>query len=90
MDESTVDYFYGVEPQYAEPGRPPYESEGGFGGWRVRVTGSRRFGNWWLGGFLRYDDISNAVFADSPLVVQDYGVTIGAAIAWIFKSNIDY
>ena len=89
-DASTVDYFYGVEPQYATLNRPPYKGQGGFAGWRVRTTASRRFGNWWLGGFLLYDDISDAVFADSPLVVQSYGTTIGAAIAWIFKSNIDY
>ena len=47
---------------------PPTRRPGGYAGWRATTAFSRRFGNAWLGAFVRYDNLHGAVFAPSPLV----------------------
>ena len=67
---ATTSYFYSVAPEFATATRPAYEAPGGYAGWRAIAAFSRRFGNAWLGAFVRYDDLHGAVFAPSPLVRQ--------------------
>jgi MipA family protein len=86
-DRSYHQYFYGVAPEFATATRPAYEAPGGFAGWRATAAFSRRFGNAWLGAFLRYDDLHGASFAPSPLVQKLTGVTAGFGISWIFATS---
>ena len=81
------DYFYSVDPQFVTSTRPAFEADGGFGGWRFAVGFSRRVGDLWYGGFVRYFDISAAEFADSPLVETQHTLVGGFAIAWILKQS---
>ena len=78
------EYYYGVAPQFATAERPIYSTTGGYAGWRFTTAFSRRIGNAWLGGFVRYDDLHGAVFADSPLVREKRSVTAGFGVSWIF------
>ena len=80
-------YFYGVRDKFANTQRPPFDADSGFGGWRLSLGFSRRVNDIWYGGFVRYIDISNADFADSPLVKQDHSLIGGLAIAWIFAKS---
>lgn len=81
-------YYYQVDPQYATSTRPAYTTYAGYSGSRISISASRRFHRrYWLGLFLRYDTLSGAVFADSPLVKQNYSFTAGLAIAWIFSQH---
>ena len=76
-------YFYSVDSQFATPSRPAYDARGGYGGAQFLMALSKRFPKFWVGGFARYDTLSGAVFADSPLVTSKRYVAAGFAISWI-------
>ena len=77
-------YYYSVSEVDATPERPAYDAQGGYSGYRGEFTFSKRFGSFWLGGFLRYDDLDDSKIDDSPLVSKtDYWMG-GVAVAWVF------
>ena len=80
-------YFYGVAPEFATPERPAYDAPGGYSGWRAIAALSRRFGNLYIGGFVRHDDLRGANFAASPLVRSDHAFTAGFGMSWIFAAS---
>ena len=86
-DRKYHQYFYGVAPEFATPTRPAYEAPGGFAGWRATAAFSRRFGDAWVGAFVRYDELHGASFAPSPLVQKQTAVTAGFGISWIFATS---
>lgn len=86
-DDRYHDFFYEVQPEYASAERAAYSPDGGFGGWRMATGLTRRYGNFWLGAFVRYYDLSDAVFLDSPLVKREHSLLVGFAVAWILQSN---
>lgn len=86
-DDRYHDFFYEVKPEFATSERPAYSPDGGFGGWRMATGLTRRHGNFWLGAFVRYYDLSDAVFLDSPLVKREHSLLVGFAVAWILQSN---
>jgi len=61
-------YYFDVAPQFATASRPSYHAPGGFGGWRLIATTSRRLGVFWMGGFVTADTVRGAVYDNSPLV----------------------
>lgn len=81
-DKRYHNYFYGVAPEFATPQRPAFVAESGFGGAQITVAASRRYQRMWVGAFVRADSVSEAVFADSPLVRQDQTFTAGIAFVW--------
>jgi len=80
-------YYYSVDPRYATPSRPAYSASGGYSGTLALASLSRRFNRIWMGGFIRYDNLSGAQFEDSPLLETDHSLMAGIAIAWIFKQS---
>lgn len=80
-------YFYGVAPQFATPGRPAYEAGGGYAGMQWIAALSKRYPSYWVGGFVRADTLSGAVFEASPLVRQNDSFAAGFAIAWILGKS---
>lgn len=80
-------YFYSVNPAYATAARPPYDARGGFGGIQFVAALSRRFPKFWVGGFVRYDTLDNAVFESSPLVTTRRYIAGGFAISYIFRQS---
>jgi outer membrane scaffolding protein for murein synthesis (MipA/OmpV family) len=83
-DRRYHEHFYGVAPEFATASRPAYDAPGGYAGWRATTAFSRRLGNAWLGGFIRYDDLHGASFAASPLVRREGSLTAGFGVSWIF------
>ena len=81
--EDYHDYYYEVQPAYATAARPTYDARGGNSGSRLTFSASRRFPKFWVGAFARYDNLSNAVFADSPLVKKQESFMVGVGVAWI-------
>jgi outer membrane protein len=77
-------YFYGVAPQFATPERPAYEAGAGYGGVQFITALSKRYHSFWVGGFVRADTLSGAVFENSPLVRQKESFAAGVAFAWVF------
>jgi len=80
-------YFYDVAPEYATPARNAYRTPGGYGGWQAIVAISRRSGQWWLGGFAKYDDVSDARFVHSPLITAHQHWSMGIALSYIFAQS---
>jgi len=80
-------YFYGVDPQFATPDRPAYTATGGYSGTILLASIRRRFRNFWVGGFVRYDILTGAVFDNSPLIKRDYSFMAGLGVAWVFAES---
>lgn len=80
-------YFYGVAPQFATPERPAYAAGGGYAGMQWIAALSKRYPSYWVGGFLRADTLSGAVFETSPLVRQKDAFSVGIAASWIFSRS---
>nr|WP_295777183.1 MipA/OmpV family protein [Rhodoferax sp.] len=81
------DYFYGVAPQYATASRAAYDAKAGYAGMQVLSALWKRFPSFWMGGFLRFDDVRGAVFENSPLVTQKSGVSGGVAMTWVLGQS---
>jgi MipA family protein len=77
------DYYYTVAPQYATPERPAYEASAGFAGTQMVMSLTKRFPRYWTGAYVRYDTLSGASFAASPLVKRNSYWSAGFAVAWM-------
>lgn len=86
-DRRQHDYFYGVAAPYATEARPAFAASGGFAGMQFLSAVSKRFPGYWVGGFLRYDNLSGASFVHSPLVRQRSYFAAGVAVSWILGKS---
>lgn len=86
-DRKQQAYFYDVDSAYATANRPAYAAKGGFAGVQYTAALSKRYPKYWIGAFARYDNLSGASFADSPLVRTKHYVSAGVAISWIFAES---
>jgi len=80
-------YYYGVAPQFATAERPAYQASAGYSGLVTGGSLRRRFRNFWVGAFARYDALEGAVFEDSPLMKRRHYFAAGLAVAWIFAES---
>jgi MipA family protein len=76
-------YFYDVGREDVRPGRPRYKSDSGYSGFSIAGTLQKKLtDNLSLGFYSRWDNISGAVYDDSPLVRRDNNFIIGTALIW--------
>jgi outer membrane scaffolding protein for murein synthesis (MipA/OmpV family) len=80
-------YIYGVDPADTTELRPAYTAHGGYAGSQFIGALSKRFPNYWVGGFVKWDSLHGAAFEDSPLVRDSHNFTAGFAISWIFARS---
>lgn len=80
-------YFYSVNARDARPERREYEASGGYSGAHFLMSLSKRFPQYWVGAYMRYDTLAGATFADSPLVKQQNYVAGGIGIAWLIGES---
>lgn len=81
------EYFYSVAPRFQTAERSAYEAKGGFSGMHMIAAISKLYPRYWVGAYVRYDNLHDAVFADSPLVRQQNYVTGGLGIAWMIGKS---
>jgi MipA family protein len=81
------DYFYSVAQQYATASRPAYQASGGYAGTQFITALSKRYDKFWVGAYVRYDTLSGAVFADSPLVQRNSYWSGGFGISWMIHRS---
>jgi outer membrane scaffolding protein for murein synthesis (MipA/OmpV family) len=87
--ESYHDYYYEVAPQFSISGiRPAYDARGGYSGALAILSLSKRFDHNWFGSFLRYDNLSGAVFEHSPLVRTRHAFMVGFGITWTLDQSL--
>jgi outer membrane scaffolding protein for murein synthesis (MipA/OmpV family) len=84
-DQRYHGYFYDVAPQYATPSRPAYTAPGGYSGSQFIAALSRRFPTYWIGGFMKWDDLEGAAFMGSPLVTRREAFAVGFAVSWVLS-----
>jgi len=86
-DKHYHGYFYDVAPQYATAMRPAYTVGGGYSGTQFILAFNKRHEGYWTGGFMKWDNLKGAVFADSPLVKSKGYFTVGFALTWILDKS---
>ena len=86
-DQPYHQYVYGVAPQYATATRAAYSANGGYSGMQAITALSKRFPSYWVGGFVKWDNLSGAVIADSPLVTRGQAFSVGFSISWILTTS---
>ena len=77
-------YFYGVPVEDERLGRSAYRAQGGFTGMGYMLGLNVHVDRFWLGGFWRGNDMSQAVFKDSPLLETNFSHTFGLMLTWNF------
>ena len=86
-DDAYHDYFYGVTSQYATATRPAYQASSGYSGSRLTLFAKKQFNSFWLGAFIRFDNLNQAAFEDSPLVATHRYHLVGIAATWILNRS---
>jgi len=82
-DSDLNAYFYDVEQEYARDDRHFYASDSGYAGFSLSGWVHKKLtGVLSLGFYSRWDNISGAVYEDSPLVKEKNNFTIGCALDW--------
>lgn len=82
-DSGYNGYFYDVAEDFVRPDRPAYNADGGYAGFSVGVSGSKRLTDTLsMGVYTRWDNIEGAAFEDSPLVKQKNNIFFGAVLTW--------
>ena len=80
-------YYYQVDPEDATAWRPAYDAEAGYGGTRFRTSLYRRDPARLVSFYAVYDNVSGAIFDDSPLVRQQGGFTVGFVVTWFLAQS---
>jgi outer membrane protein len=88
-DRKQHQYFYGVAPSEATPERASYQARAGFAGMQYLIGASRQYERQWVGAFVRYDSLSGATFANSPLVRTKNYFAAGVAVSWILGESAE-
>lgn len=86
-DKRQHAYYYSVTPRQATGWRSAYEADAGYAGMQYLVALSKRFPKYWVGSFVRYDNLSGATFENSPLVRQKDYFAAGIAITWVLGES---
>ncbi len=80
-------YYYDVPVADATASRPAYQSEGGFAGTQWVSGFSRRWGDVWVGAFVKHDVLKGAAYAASPLVQRGSSTAYGVGLSWVFAKS---
>jgi outer membrane scaffolding protein for murein synthesis (MipA/OmpV family) len=86
-DKDFLDHVYAVDASEVTATRSEYAAQAGYNGFRIDFTWSRRFGQFWFGGFMRHDNLAGSVIEDSPLVSQTRSFTAGLSLAWVISEK---
>ncbi len=88
-DATNHNYYYGVDSNYATLDRPAYKTTDGFSGMSYHLALNYHFDQFWLGGFWRGFDMSQAVYKDSPLVETQFSNMFGLTLTWNFMKSVE-
>jgi len=81
-------YYYDVAPQFVTSERGVFESDKGYSGLVTDLAAAWRQGEIIYWAFLRYRNLNNAVFENSPLVEQKDYLLVGAGVTWVFAQSL--
>lgn len=82
-DRQLNQYFYGVSPQLATPGRPAYDARAGLLATRLGASASKdQTPNLRVFGFIRYENYGGSANSASPLFLRSDGTSAGVGMIW--------
>ncbi|MEJ2156083.1 MAG: MipA/OmpV family protein [Desulfobacteraceae bacterium] len=82
-DSLYHNYFYGVPARFATPTRTAYQSDGGYSGLSVSTSLYKELTPVFSVGFYaRWNNVSGAVFEESPLVRDTNNYAVGCLAVW--------
>lgn len=81
------EFFYGVDERNAIATRPAYRPSGGYSGSQLLIALSKRFNDFWLGAYVRADNLRGTAFDNSPLLIRKSYTSAGFAISYIFAKS---
>jgi MipA family protein len=81
-------YYYDVPAAFATATRPQFTSGSGYGGGFADVIASWREDDLLYWSYVRYQNLSGAVFENSPLVEQKNYYFLGVGVTWIFAHSL--
>ena len=84
-DSKYHQYFYAVDKQYARLDRPFYQAHGGYSGFQTALVLNKRVNNFVIIPFVRWDNLNNTVFENSPLVKTKTYLIGGLGLFWLFN-----
>jgi outer membrane protein len=79
-DEDLHGYFYNVDSKHATADRLQFTATGGKSGKTYLFYLKKRFGSFLFFPFVRYDDLEDVVFKESPLVKQNKYLIVGLGL----------
>lgn len=83
------DYYYGVDAQYATAERPEFNATSGYSGFINDIALSRELDiadiKTRVAFFIRYDNLANVKFNESPLFASENVWRSGVAFIWVIK-----
>jgi MipA family protein len=83
-DRGYHEYFYTVDPAYANATRPAYSTGGGYSGSTLTAGLSKGYNQFIFSAFVSADFLQGAVFESSPLVKRNTSFMTGISVSWIF------
>jgi outer membrane scaffolding protein for murein synthesis (MipA/OmpV family) len=86
-DQRYQQYFYDVAPQYVTATRPAYTAGGGYSGTQFILFLNKQLNGQRIAGFIKWDNLDGASFADSPLVARKQNFSVGFAVTWILDKS---
>lgn len=76
-------YFYDVTEEYVLSDREYYKSDGGYAGFFLSVAMEKVLSpSFAIAAYLQWDNLTGAVFEDSPLVTDTNYIVAGCAVIW--------
>lgn len=84
VSDAYASYFYGVEQQDSTAQRPLFNAKGGYAGYRASSGLRWQQGNQIVSFYFGFADISDAKYANSPLVTKRQNVYGGGTYFWLF------
>jgi outer membrane scaffolding protein for murein synthesis (MipA/OmpV family) len=80
------EYYYGVSAEYVTPTRAYYKAKNGYSGYATSFGFSKRIdSSFWIGSYIKYYDLHDVVYDDSPLIESNHALFGGFSIAYIFR-----
>ena len=87
--EHYHDYFYEVKKSDVVIGRDEFHPSGGYSGARATLTLTMNMDKWFIGAFIRKDNLRGAAFEASPLVETNSYLAMGLAVSRIFGASTE-
>lgn len=86
---SYHDYYYSVESQYATAERTEFNAAAGYSGFTTDLALSRQISisniKTRAAFFIRYDNLNNVEYSNSPLFMSEDVLRAGLALIWVIK-----